>query len=123
MRPDDIPEDVWEAAKPIAAKVFNAYHDDDGCLGLGNPIGIVARAILVERERLTDPAFLERHLTTVGVVGAEAVDEAVSAERERCARIAEKAFPPAHTYASENADVYRAQDAAAARIAAAIRSP
>ncbi len=42
---------------------------------------------------------------------------------EECARIAEGCFGgKAHTYASENADLYRAQDAACALIAAKIRA-
>lgn len=46
----------------------------------------------------------------------------LAAETERCALIAENAFGgKAHTYASENADLYRGQDMACQRIAAAIR--
>lgn len=42
---------------------------------------------------------------------------------EECAKIAENCFGgKAHTYASENADLYRAQDAACALIAAKIRA-
>jgi hypothetical protein len=41
---------------------------------------------------------------------------------ERCAQRAETYFPRAHTYASENADVYHAQDDAQIRIAKAIRA-
>lgn len=41
---------------------------------------------------------------------------------EEAAKIAERAFGPAHTYASENADTYRAQDGAAATIAQLIRA-
>lgn len=52
-----------------------------------------------------------------------AYNEGVDAEREACARLAENIFGgPAHTYASENADVYRAQDATCKRIAKAIRT-
>jgi TolB-like protein len=40
---------------------------------------------------------------------------------EACVRRAERAWPPAHTYASENADIYRAQDHAARTIVKAIR--
>ncbi len=48
---------------------------------------------------------------------------AVARERERCAKIAESVYGGrSHNSASENADVYRAQDAACAKIAAAIRA-
>jgi hypothetical protein len=50
----------------------------------------------------------------------EQIARAILAERERCAKIAREFFPPAHTYASENADIYHAQDSAAAAIANAI---
>ncbi len=54
-----------------------------------------------------------------------AISAAVDEERERCAGIAMSAFMPAHTYASENADNYRAFDIgqrdAIRRIYAAIR--
>lgn len=44
------------------------------------------------------------------------------AERERCIAAGQKAWPKAHTYASENADMYRAQDHAAATVLAVIRA-
>jgi hypothetical protein len=40
---------------------------------------------------------------------------------EKCARAAEKAWPRAHTYASENADVYRGQDRAVRTVVKVIR--
>ena len=51
-------------------------------------------------------------------------EDLVRGEREACAKIAECKFPrgSAPTYASENADVYIAQEAAAKFIAAAIRA-
>lgn len=50
-------------------------------------------------------------------------DAAVARERERCAKIAENIYGGrAHTYASEDADVYRAQDDTCNKIAAAIRA-
>lgn len=55
-----------------------------------------------------------------------AVEKAVASARraafEECAEIAENAGPKAHTYASENADVYRAYDDARDEIAVAIRA-
>jgi len=42
--------------------------------------------------------------------------------RERAAQTAATFFSPAHTYASENADIYRAQDDAQRRIAEKIRA-
>jgi hypothetical protein len=46
----------------------------------------------------------------------------VADERERAAKIAERAFGgKAHTYASENADRYRVQDEACEHIATMIR--
>jgi hypothetical protein len=41
---------------------------------------------------------------------------------EEAAKIAEAALPRAHTYASENADLYYAQDAVRDRIVGAIRA-
>jgi hypothetical protein len=41
---------------------------------------------------------------------------------EQCAAAAEKAWPRAHTYASENADIYRGQDHAVSTVVKAIRS-
>ena len=40
---------------------------------------------------------------------------------EACALCAERAWPRAHTYASENADIYVAQDRAVQRVVDAIR--
>lgn len=40
---------------------------------------------------------------------------------EECARAAEKAWPRAHTYASENADLYHGQDHAVRTAVKAIR--
>ncbi len=64
------------------------------------------------------------HNTELAAGDVEEIARAIFAERERCAKIAEKAFGgPAHTYASENADIYRAQDSACYHIAALIRKP
>jgi len=41
---------------------------------------------------------------------------------EECAKAAEKAWPRAHTYASENADIYQGQDHAVATVVKAIRA-
>mgnify|MGYP001575287528 CR=1 FL=1 len=53
-----------------------------------------------------------------------AIDAAVREEREACAKIAANVYPrgSAHTYASENADVYQAQESASERIAKVIRA-
>lgn len=48
--------------------------------------------------------------------------EAVKAEREACELACIKDVPRAHTYASENADYYRAGDAARHACIAAIRA-
>lgn len=48
--------------------------------------------------------------------------EAVKAEREACVLACIKAVPRAHTYASENANYYRAGDAARDACIAAIRA-
>lgn len=54
---------------------------------------------------------------------ASAIRSAENDKLEEAALAAEKAYGgPAHTYASENADIYRAQDAACARIAGHIRA-
>lgn len=49
-------------------------------------------------------------------------DEIRNAIIEECARAAEKAWPRAHTYASENADIYRGQDHAVRTVVKAIRA-
>ena len=51
----------------------------------------------------------------------DAIAAALLAERERCAKVAEEQSKPAHTYASENADIYRAVEASAKHIAKSIR--
>lgn len=55
----------------------------------------------------------------------EMIEKALRDERERAAKIAENAFEPAHTYASENAHEYiiydNGQRRAMQNIAAAIR--
>lgn len=51
LPPYDIPGEVLVGAMKVAGDVFNAYHDDDGSLGLEAPGVIVARAIMAERER------------------------------------------------------------------------
>lgn len=58
------------------------------------PINIVAQALADERQRVWEEA----------------------------ANVAEQAIPKAHTYASENADIYRAQDDAKLIIVKAIRA-
>ncbi len=115
-KPEDIPEDVMDAAYELA----NGNHGEEALM-LG-----IARAIMAERERLTDPAFLEKHLTAVGVVAAEAVNEAVLAERERCAKIADSekltgSIPDEWTV-RETLLVNQAVQATASSIASRIRS-
>jgi hypothetical protein len=85
MRPDHIPQDIWDAAK---------------------------------RELLL--ANTKAHMLGIETDPLECLSSAILAERERCAKIARNFFPPAHTYASEYADIYHAQDSAAAAIANAI---
>jgi hypothetical protein len=57
--------------------------------------------------------------------GTDAIEALIRERDERAARIAETIFEPAHTYSSENAEVYRAYDRgqqyAMKRIASAIR--
>lgn len=48
--------------------------------------------------------------------------EIENAAYELAAQLAQDCFPPAHTYASENGDLYAAQDSASRIIANAIRS-
>lgn len=58
QKPDDIPEDVWEAAQGVFNRV-----DPEGAM-LRNPMLEIARAILAERERcvaiinMQDPQIL-----------------------------------------------------------------
>lgn len=82
-KPDDIPQDVWDAARGVVWSFGGA---------------------------VLDPFHAER------------VARAILAERERCAGLAANFYGGrAHTYASENADVYMAQDRTCSGIAAAIR--
>lgn len=64
-------------------------------------------------------------------ISCEAIEEARAAlavaepvvradEREACITASRHAWPKAHTYASENADMYRAQDHAVERVLSAI---
>lgn len=57
--------------------------------------------------------------------GTDAIEALILERDERAARIAESIFEPAHTYSSENAEIYRAYDRgqqyAMKRIATAIR--
>jgi hypothetical protein len=53
---------------------------------------------------------------------ARALADAEKRGMERAAEIAKMAWPRAHTYASENADLYRAQDHAVSRVITAIRN-
>jgi hypothetical protein len=80
-------------------------------------VGMASAAINPANQVIADPLLrLEEW--------AAKYDEARAAERERCAKVAERMFPrgSAHTYASENADLYRAQEATCEQIAAAIRA-
>lgn len=70
---------------------------------------------------------LQRHAIYMGRATIAKMLAAVTppiqrAERERCLAAGGKAWPKAHTYASENAELYRAQDEAARRVLAAIRA-
>lgn len=49
-------------------------------------------------------------------------DAAARDMRERCAKVVERLFEPVHTFSSENADLYRAQDRACELAAAKIRA-
>ena len=85
-----------------------------------------AIADVAVNERYNFAMFTYTKVAALKVITAaiEAAEQAArEAEREACARIAEKAFGgPAHTYASENADLYRAQDGACELIASLIRA-
>jgi hypothetical protein len=62
--------------------------------------------------------FIEQCLNVIATVIAEAQREAV----EKCAKVTENIYGGmAHTYGSENADRYRAQDETCKRIANEIR--
>lgn len=108
-----IPEDV----KHNATAIFDYWLWDRRARSEADIKLAIAQGMLAERERLTDPALLARAIEATGMVGKEAVDEAVAAERERCATTAEQIL--AHT-----TDRYRSgMNAAAVEIAAAIRQP
>lgn len=65
------------------------------------------------------PSSFEDHALAAIAAVAPRIQQA---ERERCLAAGGKAWPKAHTYASENAELYRAQDEAARRVLAAIRA-
>lgn len=72
-------------------------------------------------------AFTKAFASTDGTCALDAalaaVIPAIQAEAlERAAVAGRKAWPKAHTYASENADMYRAQDHAVETVLAAIRA-
>ncbi len=88
-KPDDIPQDIWQSA----CVEFDKLYDADPQIEGGSENGIVeaiARAVLAERERLTAPEFLARQIEAVGMVGKEAVSEAVEAERRRLLAVIEE---------------------------------
>jgi hypothetical protein len=63
--------------------------------------------------------------TAVRTATRDAIEKALRDRDERAAKIAERAFEPAHTYASENSSAYRTYDAGQRhvieKIASAIR--
>jgi len=87
----------------------------------------VAKALDLERAKVA--AFVARtHCECCAekdaklAAAVEALREEFARGLERGAEVAEATIPRAHTYASENADIYRAQDDARDRIAAALRA-
>ena len=86
-KPEDIPESVWAEAE--AAK-DNAGPSDGWTV-------VIARAILAEREAsekrmadlLKDPVAVRVNFLRGSIACQPLIDEAVAAEREHCAKIAE----------------------------------
>lgn len=108
-------DDMVEAGVKAASALFTELPERTGHLPAG------AKVVTPYEFNNIVGQQLNRLLSALDIPRREA--EAAAREREACARIAEKAYGgKAHTYASENADVYRAQDAACVKIAAAIRS-
>ncbi|WP_332717432.1 hypothetical protein [Pelagibacterium mangrovi] len=73
-RPDDIPQDVWDAAE--IATIGWVRTEDDGSpeATFDNFVGAIARAILAERERNSRTIVaLERRLHLLAVVADEAI--------------------------------------------------
>lgn len=110
-KPDDIPQDLRQQARSIyfnrcdeVSRLAAEFEEEE-------VIDLLVRAIKAERDRLTDPQFLAKHIATVGLVGREAVDEAIMAEREACAQVA-----------TDFSDRIGASHFVAVQVAAAIRS-
>lgn len=60
--------------------------------------------------------------SAIGVIRRQAIAAARAEERKACVAAIRKECPRAHTYASENADLYRAQDHMVDMAIAAIRA-
>lgn len=93
MKPDDIPEDVMSAAEDAyQAAIYMTTHDEPQAM-----VAMVARAIMAERERtearmldlLKAPAAVRVNYLRGNIACQPLIDEAVVAERDRCAKIAE----------------------------------
>ena len=104
LRPDGT-QDVEEEFVARLGVAFRRYAECFGKPPHGTPRQMAAMAEL---------GLLTHVRTLLAAARAE--------ERERCIAAAERCFPKAHTYASENADLYRAQDDALRVIVAAIRA-
>lgn len=79
----DFPKDIREAARSFVGHNHRWIGPDEVAT-------LIARAILAERERLTNPKTLARHIEAVGLVGKEVVAEAILAERRRCVELCRK---------------------------------
>lgn len=89
------------------------------------PSRAYARALILkgfaELHRIGDVALKMRDEAKAGIAGEVETAADRAAIIEECARAAEKAWPFAHTYASENAGLYRGQDHAVQTVVKAIR--
>jgi hypothetical protein len=74
---------------------------------------------LRELRESDDPKIVPTRVEAAAIDAA--IDAAVLAERERCAKVADEHAKRSFNWASENAETYHAQSTWAERIAAAIR--
>lgn len=101
----EIPEDVRNTAYAMAMRLVDRDRDS------GENADVIAEAILAERtateariaDLLKDPAAVRLNYLRGGIACQSLIDEAVAAERERCAGIAEM-----HEHRGEIAKAVRA---------------
>ncbi len=115
------PQEV-AAREQAAAEEMRAICARAAMVELGwNNGSVEARKAIAMQAAHTVNAIRERPIPSSDALDAM-LAEARREGMEEAERIAEKAWPRAHTYASENAETYRAQDHAVSKVVAAIRA-